>query len=509
MEINQLENWLWEAACAIRGPIDAPKYKDYILPLIFIKRLSDIFDDEIEKLSKEYGHKEIVEELLKQDSSLVRFYLPDQARWKNIVKQTTKVGEYLTDCVRQIAKYNKKLQGVIDLVNFNATAAGQRFISDDSLKQLIDILSRHNLGLKDVEPDILGRAYEYLLRKFAEGSGQSAGEFYTPKEVAIMMAYIIDPQPGEEIYDPCAGSGGLLIKCHLRFREKYDDDPKIAPLQFFSQEILHTTYAMAKMNVFIHDMEAEIVLGNTMDNPAFLEPDGALKHFDVVVANPMWNQKFAETVYEKDPYKRFTFGYPPESSADWGWIQHMYTSLNDKGRMAVVIDTGAVSRGSGTTGKNRERDIRKVFVENDLIEAVILLPENLFYNTTAPGVIIVINKNKSQIENRKSKILLINISDLYEKGRPKNYLPDSTIKKVYEIYRDWKEEEGISKIITIEEAIRNDYNLSPSRYVAKNNQEEVLPLDEAIVELEEAEEERKKAYERLWGILEKFHKSRF
>ncbi|MEM3112622.1 MAG: N-6 DNA methylase [Candidatus Anstonellales archaeon] len=319
-------------------------------------------------------------------------------------------------------------------------------ISDDSLKQLIDILGRYRLGLKDVEPDILGRAYEYLLRKFAEGSGQSAGEFYTPKEVAIMMAHIVDPKPGEEIYDPCCGSGGLLIKCHIRFRQKYGSNTKIAPLKFYGQEILHTTYAMAKMNVFIHDMEAEIALEDTMKRPLFLNFDGSLRKFDVVLANPMWNQKFSEEVYDRDVYRRFLFGYPPESSADWGWIQHMYASLKENGRMAVVIDTGAVSRGSGTTGRNRERDIRKIFVDNDLIEAVILLPENLFYNTTAPGVIIVVNKNKSQIEGRKSKILLINISDLYEKGRPKNYLPHSTIQKVYEIYTNWKEEEGKARL---------------------------------------------------------------
>lgn len=501
LDISTLENWLWEAACKIRGEIDAPKYKDYILPLIFIKRLSDVFDDEVEKLSIEYGNKETVEELLSQDSSLVRFYIPKQARWENIAKQTTKVGEYLTDSVRQIARHNPKLQGVIDFVDFNASASGQRIISDDKLKQLIDVLSNYRLGIKDVEPDILGRAYEYLLRKFAEGSGQSAGEFYTPKEVAVMMAYLMEPEAGEEIYDPCVGSGGLLIKCHLRFKEKFGDNKNIAPLKFYGQENLHTTYAMAKMNVFIHDMEAEIALGNTMENPAFLNKDGSLKRFDIVVANPMWNQGFKQIVYENDPYKRFIFGYPPESSADWGWIQHMYASLKDKGRLAVVIDTGAVSRGSGTTGRNRERDIRKAFVDNDLVEAVILLPENLFYNTTAPGVIIIINKNKSHIANRKSQILLINISDLFEKGRPKNYLPDSTIQKVYEIYTNWKEEEGISKIITTDEAIRNDYNLSPSRYVAKNNQEEVLPLEEAIVELEEAEEERREADKRLWEII--------
>lgn len=497
MDLKTLENWLWEAACRIRGEIDAPKYKDYILPLLFLKRLSDVFEDEINELAKEYGSTEIVEKLLKKDPTLVRFYVPEESRWQKIKMQTKSVGEYLTNCVRNIAKYNTKLQGVIDIIDFNATAGGQRIISDDSLKQLIDIFSRHRLGLRDVEPDILGRAYEYLLRKFAEGSGQSAGEFYTPREVAIMMAYSTDPQPGEEIYDPCAGSGGLLIKNHLRFKEKYSNDPKVAPLKFYGQEILHTTYAMAKMNVFIHDMEAEIALGDTMNRPAFLDKSGALKRFDIVVANPMWNQKFSQEVYEKDSYNRFSYGYPPESSADWGWIQHMYSSLKAEGRMAVVIDTGAVSRGSGTTGRNKERDIRKAFVDNDLIEAVILLPENLFYNTTAPGVIIVINKAK----RKPNEILLINISNLFEKGRPKNYLPESTIQKTYEIYKNWKEEEGISKIITKEEAQRNDYNLSPSRYVAQNNQEEVLPLEEAIVELEEAEEERKEADKRLWEML--------
>ncbi|MCX8041956.1 MAG: type I restriction-modification system subunit M N-terminal domain-containing protein, partial [Thermodesulfobacteriaceae bacterium] len=179
MEIKTLENWLWEAACKIRGEVDAPKYKDYILPLIFLKRLSDVFEDEFEELSTLYGGKEKTEELLSKDPSLVRFYIPPSSRWENIAKQTEKLGEFLTDCVREIAKHNPKLRGVIDIVDFNATAAGHRIISDDSLKSLIDILGRYRLGLKDVEPDILGRAYEYLLRKFAEGSGQSAGEFYT------------------------------------------------------------------------------------------------------------------------------------------------------------------------------------------------------------------------------------------------------------------------------------------------------------------------------------------
>ena len=351
--------------------------------------------------------------------------------------------------------------------------------------------------MNDVEPDILGRAYEYLLRKFAEGSGQSAGEFYTPKEACIVIAEIIDPNPGEEVYDPCAGSGGLLIKTYLKFKEKYGNDTRIKPLKFYGQEILHGTYAMAKMNAFIHDMEADIRLGDTMRKPAFLEPNGSLKKFDVVVANPMWNQTFEQSVYENDPYERFTFGYPPSNTADWGSIQHMYASLKDNGRMVVVLDTGSVSRGSGNQGANRERDIRKKFVEMDLIESVVLLPDNLFYNTPAPGVLIIINKNKKH----SGEILLINASKMFEKGRPKNFIPEKYIKEISSIYHEWKEVEGISKIITKEEASKDDYNLSPSRYVYYEGEDNVLPLEDAVILLKEAEEELNGANEKLKNVL--------
>lgn len=492
MDLPTLENWLWDAACIIRGPVDAPKYKDYILPLIFLKRLSDVYEDELEELGEEARYV-----LSGEDPGLVRFRIPESALWKNISKRTTGLGEYLTDAVRSVARENPKLQGVIDIVDFNATVAGQPILSDEQLRALIQILSRHRLGLRDVEPDILGRAYEYLLRKFAEGSGQSAGEFYTPREVAILMARILDPEPGERIYDPACGSGGLLIKTFLRFREKYGNDPRIAPVKFYGQEINPTTFAMARMNAFIHDMEADIRLGDTMVRPAFLKADGSLRVFDKVTANPMWNQKFPIETYEYDPYSRFTFGVPPSSSADWGWIQHMYASLNEGAKMAVVLDTGAVSRGSGNQGSNRERDIRKAFVERDLVECIILLPENLFYNTTAPGIILVVNKAK----RHPGEILLINASKLFTKGRPKNYLADEHVERIAAVYHGWTAEEGLSAVITNEEAARNDYNLSPSRYVAQNGGEEVLPLEEALVQLQEAEEERVVADRELEEIL--------
>jgi len=492
LEINNLESWLWEAACIIRGPIDAPKFKDYILPLIFLKRLSDVFDDELEQLGS-------TAKFVDADHSLVRFYIPKKSRWQEVTRQTNNLGEYLTDAVRSISRENPKLSGVIDTKDFNETAAGQRTLGDQQLRSLIQILSQHRLGMKDVEPDILGRAYEYLIRKFAEGQGQSAGEFYTPREVAILMARLLDPKPGNHIYDPACGSSGLLIKSNLRFREKYGVDLQVPPLHFYGQEINPATFAMSRMNAFIHDMEAEIALGDTMARPAFLNPDGALHQFNKVTANPMWNQKFDQTVFEHDTYGRFSYGIPPTSSADWGWMQHMYASLTPDGKIGVVLDTGAVTRGSGNQGSNRERDIRKVFVDRDLVEAVILLPENLFYNTTAPGIIMVINK----VKPKKGQILLINASKQCSKGRPKNYLADEHITRISDCYLNWQEVEALSKLIPVEEAIRNDYNLSPSRYVAINDKEEILPLDEAVVLFAEAEEERQSVDRELSDILTK------
>ncbi len=313
------------------------------------------------------------------------------------------------------------------------------------------------------------------------------------------MSHILDPGAGQEIYDPCCGSGGLLIKSYLRFREKFENRPNVEPLRFFGQEILHSTFAMAKMNSFIHDMEANITLGDTMNRPAFKNRGGSLRKFDLVTANPMWNQKFSQDIFENDPYERFDMGYPPSSSADWGWIQHMNKSLRDDGKMAVVLDTGAVSRGSGNKGRNRERDIRKEFVEKDWVEGVILMPENLFYNTTAPGIILVINKNK----RTENEIMLINASKLFKKGRPKNYLPDESIKQISGIYLGWKEEDGIGKIIKKEEAAKNDYNLSPSRYVAQDEEDKTLPVEDALLLLREAEKERKEADGKMREILEK------
>ena len=365
---KSLESWIWDAACSIRGAADAPKYKEFILPLVFAKRLCDVFDDEINRIAEKVGSRAKAFQLVAKDKKLVRFYLPfvpddpEEPVWFVIRKLTTKVGEEVTSSLREIAKHSPLLEGIIDRMDFNATTHGVRDIEDDRLSNLIEKISEKRLGLKDVDPDIIGRSYEYLIRKFAEGSGQSAGEFYTPPEVGMIMARIMDAEPGMEIYDPCCGSAGLLIKCELAMEEKMAlrSKKKYAPLQLFGQEYIPNTWAMANMNMIIHDMEGQIEIGDTFKNPKF-RGKGRLRTFDRIVANPMWNQKeFSEKDYDADEFDRFPTGagFPGASSADWGWAQHMLASLNDTGRAAIVLDTGAASRGSGNDSKNKEKSVR-------------------------------------------------------------------------------------------------------------------------------------------------------
>lgn len=516
LDTKSMENLLWKAACSIRGEKDAPKFKDYILPLIFIKRLSDVFEDEIARLTETYGDDQTARTILEEDHSLVRFYIPPEATWPVVSerqkfdwpegKKPKNRGEQLTHTVRAIAKANPTLQGVIDIVDYNEVRNGEREISDEAISRLIELLSdpKYRLGLKDVEPDFLGRAYEYLLRKFAESQGQSAGEFFTPKEVGWLMAYLMQGRQGEEVYDPCCGSGGLLIKCELALNEREKEIAR--PLKLYGQEWTGSSFAIARMNMILHDMEGEVVRGNTMTNPKFLDERAQhaapLRQFDIVVTNPMWNQKnFDETTYENDPYERFTSrgGFAPTSSADWAWLQHVLASLKDNGRAAMVVDTGAASRGSGNQGENKEKAIRRWFVEQDVIEGVILLPDNLFYNTTAAGIIIVLNRKKPK--ERKGKIVLVNASGEFQKGRPKNFIPDEAIKKIAEAFHAGKDIERFVKVVTNEEVAKNDYNLSPSRYIETAAATEHRDVQTILDDLAMLNSESKKLDGELKGIF--------
>lgn len=477
----------------------------YIITLLFYKRLCDVFDDEVAKVKQDLSQLSDKEfRKVVKEAELTRFFIPKEAHFQEVRKTTVNLGERLTRALWSIAQENPILQGVIDVVDFNETRTshGQRvrIVSDDTLSKLLEVFNRYTIGLDEAESDVIGRAYEYLLRLYAAGKGKTAGEFYTPSEIAYLMAYCLDPQEGEEIYDPTVGSGGLLIKNHLVLKEKTGGKIR-RPLKLYGQEIDHLTYALAKINMFIHNIEqTDIRLGDTLLNPAFLE-NNRLKTFDVVIANPMWNQKgYDERFYDSDQYERFPFGYPPGSKADWGWAQHMFASLKPEGRLAVVLDTGAVSRGSGKR-KDREKAIRQKFIEQDLIDAVLLLPENLFYNTSAPGIILFISKQKPA--ERKGKILLINASRQFEKGKPKNFLTQEHIQKISKTYRDFEEVEGLSKIITPEEAKEADYNLSPSRFVVVTEEEKHRPIGEIKEDIEAVEKEHEGVEQKLEEIFKK------
>ena len=511
LNISTLETWLWDAACVIRGATDAPKFKDFILPLIFYKRLSDVFDDEFAKQIEEFGDEDLAREIIDADHQdalktgrppIVRFYIPQEYRWEALRNHPadSHLGEFVTEAMRLVVSQNPRLSGVLDVQDFNEQQSGQRSLDDERLATLIEVISRYRLGLQNTEPDILGRAYEYLLRKFAEGQGQSAGEFYTPKEVGWLMARLINPKPHTTIYDPACGSGGLLIKPRLLFKETHPEQQGAAP-QIYGQELTATTYAMAKMNAFLHDfIGADLRIGDTFRNPGFVTDDSSLQRFDYVLANPMWNQKeYNENFYANDSWGRFTYGVPPSSSADWAWVQHILASLTETGRAAIVLDTGAVSRGSGSKQTSRERDIRKGFVENDLIEGVILLPENLFYNTTAPGIILLLNCSKP--EERKAQILLINLSNYFVKEAPKNVLTDEGIKVATEVYQAWESREKLSEVITLQDARETDYNLSPSQFVDVEDKIEHRPVSEILADLAEARIDREKADNALEDVL--------
>lgn len=484
-----MEQMLWDAACSIRGEKDAAKFKDYLLPLLFLKRLSDVFDDEIGRLAEEYGDRQTALEIAEGDHSLLRFYMPAEARWPVLSGRESfswpedeapkHIGEHLTKAVRAVAKQNPSLLGVIDVVDFAAERNGEPDINPSKLSDVIETFSdpRYRLGLADVQPDFLGRAYEYLLRKFAEGSGQSAGEFFTPTEVGFLMAHILRPKPGEECHDYACGSAGLLVKLQLVARE-LDPTSKV-PLKLTGQELQAESFAVAKMNSIIHDMQVELARGDTLINPKFRTSEGRIRTHDIVIANPMWNQPFAPDLFSSDPFDRFrTTGGVTTGKGDWAWLQHTLACMNDHGRAAVVLDTGAVTRGSGSKNEDKERNIRKWFVDRDFIDGVILLPENLFYNTTAAGVIVVLNKRKPA--TRKGKIVLLNASRHFRKGRPKNYLPEEDIGTLAATYLKGEAIEGELVIISTLDAQGADYNLSPSRWVSRENSTEASSVSDLL-----------------------------
>lgn len=512
-----METMLWDAACSIRGEKDAAKFKDYLLPLLFLKRLSDVFDDEIGRLAEDYGDRDVALEITESDHELVRFFMPAEARWGAISGRDEyewplddrgrstapkDIGGHLTKAVRAVVRHSPGLAGVIDVVDFAAERNGERDINPAKLRGVVETFSdpRYRLGLADVQPDFLGRAYEYLLRKFAEGSGQSAGEFFTPTEVGFLIARILRPKPGETCHDFACGSGGLLIKLQLISRE-LDPTSKV-PLRMYGQELQSESYAVAQMNTIIHDMDVDLRRGDTMINPKFRDAAGALLRYDLVVANPMWNQPVSPDILEDDPFDRFTkSGGVTSGKGDWAWLQHTIATMSDHGRAAVVLDTGAVTRGSGAKNEDKERNIRKWFVDHDLIEGVVLLPDNLFYNTPAAGVIIVLNKRKPT--SRKDKIVLVNASKRFTKGRPKNYLAEPDLRDLAAMYTASVAVDGEVAVVDRADVIAADYNLSPAKWVIRTSTEDHRPIKQIVTDLLDLDKRAREIDLVLMKMLEK------
>ena len=491
MTRSELEGVLKKAADLIRTRVDYT----FILLLLFYKRMCDKWKRDFQKTFDELlGEGFSKEEAFKEAQTPVYHDLdvPGEFLWENLRKEPLKISENFSKAMKELAERNPSLKDIFtqfDFIEFTRSPE-----NTEILRQLIELFSSHSF--ENVSPDILGDAYEWILRYFAPQKAKE-GEVYTPREVIRLMIEILGPKSGKWLYDPCHGSGGMLIIGYKYVEENYSKK-EAEKLFLYGQEVNPKTLALSRMNLLIHDIKnAVLEQGDTLLFPKFKEEKG-IKKFDYVIANPPWNQDgYGEDSLKKGEFwqERFPFGFPTQQSADWAWIQHMLASVKDKSKVVVVIDTGAVSRGG------REEGIRQKILEKDLIETVILLPEKLFYNTGAPGLIIVFNKRKP--EERKNRILLINTTKEFLPGKPQNTLGKENIKKIVNVYCEFKELKGLSRIITLEEAAQADYNLSPSRFVSVIEEEEYKPIAQITEELNQIEENRQKLEGKLETILKK------
>jgi len=469
LTLDKLESFLWGAADILRGSIDSSEYKHFIFGLLFLKRLSDEFEEE-RKLIK--GDPE--------DPDNYQFFVPERARWKTIRRKSEGIGNAIDKAFEALEENNPLLEGVLTPIQFE----DQKRLPDAGLNKLIIHFSQPEFNLANSnlsEPDMLGRAYEYLIKQFADDAGKKGGEFYTPQGVVKLLVRLLDPQEGMRICDPACGSGGMLIECVNYLREQGKNPNNIS---IFGQEKNLNTWAISKMNFLLHNiLDHRIEHGDTMADPKLVE-DNHLMLFDIVIANPMWNQKeWSRELFERgDPYGRAKYGIAPKSSGDWMWVQHMLATINRNGRMGVVLDNGALFRGQ------REGKMRKAIVNADLIEGIVALPPNLFYNTGAPGCLIIINRQKP--EELKNKILFIHAENEFEEGKAQNFLRDIHIGKISKTYQKKEEIAKFSALIDLEEIQENDFNLNVSRYIDILREEEPVDISECIKKLKKIQAER-------------------
>jgi type I restriction enzyme M protein len=457
---------VWSACDTFRGTVDPSIYKDYVLTMLFVKYLSDVWRDHYDNYKEEYGdHPELINEMMANE----RFILPEDANFYAMYDRRHEPGngERIDKALHAIEEANiTKLADVFQDISFNSNKLGDEKQKNEILRHILEDFSSDELNLRPSRIgnlDVIGNAYEFLIKNFAATSGKKAGEFYTPPEVSELLAELVDPQEGDDCGDPACGSASLLMKCGFQIQKKFNGSKKFA---LYGQEAIGSTWALAKMNMFLHGIDNhKIEWGDTLRNPKLTDGENKLKHFDVVVANPPFSlEKWGYEMAESDPYGRFRRGTPPKTKGDYAFILHMIETLKpNTGRMGVVVPHGVLFRGAA------EGKIRKALIDENLLDAVIGLPEKLFYGTGIPAAILIFKKNKLDHD-----VLFIDASGGFTSGKNQNQLNEGNIKKVVETYKARKTVDKYSYLATLEDIQENDYNLNIPRYVDTFEEEEEI-----------------------------------
>ena len=480
--IDELEKYLWGSAVLLRTHVDAGAYKQYIFPLLFFKRLSDVYDEESEKVKTEYG-----EEALEWDESH-QFKIPDGAHWSDIRNVSQDVGKAIAEAFHKIEAANpEKLQGIFG----DASWTNKNRLPDRLLKDLMEHFSSKTLSIENCPADELGQGYEYLIKKFADDSGHTAQEFYTNRTVVNLMTEMLKPQPGESIYDPTCGSAGMLISAVAYLKQQ---NKEWRNLEIYGQEIVTLTSAIARMNLLLHGVQDfKIVNADTLKTPAFTDHN-KLQQFDLVLANPPYSIKnWDRTAFESDKYGRNFLGTPPQGRADYAFFQHILKSMNPvTGRCAILFPHGVLFRGE-------EQEMRENLVRTDLIECVLGIGRNLFYNSPMEACIVICRTNKPV--ERKNKILFINAKHEVTRKNAQSYLEESHIKKIASAYINYKETDKFSKIVSIKDVLANDGELTISLYLPEENTDEIMTVEEAVDSWSEISERTANEYRKLTKMI--------
>ena len=483
MTLKELESYLWGAATYLRGFIDAGDYKQYIFPLLFYKRICDVYDEEYEEaLEESDGDLEYA-----AFDENHRFKVPAEAHWNQVRSTTVNVGQAINKALNDIQKVNaQQLQGIFG----DADWTNKERLSDEMLCQLIEHFSSKNLNIKNVPNDELGNAYEFLIKKFADDSGHTAAEFYTNRTVVKLMTLIADPHEYDSIYDPTCGSGGLLLNCAMMLKEQ---GKEYRTLRLYGQEINLITSGIARMNMLLHGFEEfNIMRGNTLSNPLFMEYD-ELQQFDVVLANPPYSIKsWDQVAFTNDVFGRNIWGTPPQGCADYAFQQHIMKSLKpETGRCVVLWPHGILFR-------DAEQEMRRKMIESDCVDCVIGLGANLFYNSPMEACLLICRTKKPT--ERKGKILFINAVDEVKKDKTISTLENHHIEKIFNAYKDYQNIEGFAKVVSNEDILNNGATLNISQYVSRLEVKDNTPkqsFEELYAEWEHNRNELHNALEEL------------